>query len=640
MLRAPAALLMVAGFMLAVPPASAAEPSPTGSLTRVASFGANPSHLDMDVYLPARPAQRPALLVALHGCASSAQAFADGAARDFVAAADQDGFLIVFPEATRDGRCFDVSSPQALTRGAGSDPVGIMSMVAYARKVYHVANDRIVLTGVATGAAMANVLAAEYPEVFAAGSAFSGMPAGCPAGAEEPLNSECAAGQVVKTPEQWGDLARSMNPGYRGRYPRMQLWHGTADGTVSPANLGESVKQWTNLHGVDPTSPVTTDSPEPLWTRTRYGTADKMALVEGMRVDGAGHTLPGALMVSYAVSFLGLDGASYGRRLPSAYQWTSGDILLSPKPDATHDLIAVKDPTVVRYAGQWLVYATTVDRTGHWGLQATVFRDWKDAPNAVPYQLDQSAIGAGYRAAPQLFYFQPGNLWYLVFQCEGGACYSTTTDPTKPATWSETKYFFSAMPDIIRDNKGRGSWLDMWTICDEVNCYLFSSDNNGHLYRSQTTVQNFPNGFGDTVIALDSPNSKFRLWEASNVYKIRGSDTYLLLVEASSNARYFRAWTSNRLDGRWTPLAGSELNPFAGEHNVTFAGTPWSRSVSHGEMIRDGYDQRLIIPPHDFQFLYQGLDPAASTIPYTYQPWRIGLITQTGPAAPADGTTN
>jgi endo-1,4-beta-xylanase len=62
----------------------------------------------------------------------------------------------------------------------------------------------------------------------------------------------------------------------------------------------------------------------------------------------------------------------------------------------------------------------------------------------------------------------------------------------------------------------------MWVICDSANCYLFSSDDNGHLYRSQTTVGQFPNGFTNTVIAAQ--DSKYALFEASNVYKVQGAN--------------------------------------------------------------------------------------------------------------------
>jgi poly(hydroxyalkanoate) depolymerase family esterase len=613
-------------------PERATALAPTGSLTEVARFGANPSKLKMFVYVPARPAPRPALLVAVHYCTGTAKAFFNGGARDFVTAADQYGFLIVFPEATRSGGCFDVWSQQALTRGGGSDPVGIMSMVSYARRAYHADRDQIFVTGASSGAMMTNVLAAQYPDVFAAGSAFSGVPAGCFATTgDSTWNSQCSSGQITHTGQQWGDLARAMNPRYRGRYPRMQLWHGAADTTLAYANLGEEVKQWTNLDGVAE-SPVVTDNPEPYWTRTRYGTGANRAPVESISVAGAGHTLPQHLMVSYAIGFLGLNRAAHGRPLPSQVQWHSTGALMAPKSDATHAIISVKDPSVVRHKGRWLVYFTTVDSAGKYNMAYTSFRDWADAPSAPYYYLDRSAIGPGYRAAPQLFYFAPRKLWYLVYQSDQGASYSTTTDPTKPETWSAAQPFFSSMPEIIEQNIGTGHWVDMWVICDKANCHLFSSDDNGHLYRSQTRLKDFPRGFDTTVIALDSPNSKFRLFEASNVYRVKGTGSYVLMVEASASARYFRAWTSNRLNGTWTPLATSQAHPFAGATNVTFDGTPWTTSISHGEMVRAGYDQTMTINPRRLQYLYQGVDPTA-TASYTFLPWHLGLLTQ----APAAG---
>jgi poly(hydroxyalkanoate) depolymerase family esterase len=625
--------LLATTVLAAAGPASAAA-----SLTQVTNFGNDPSNLNMYVYVPDRLAPRPALLVAIHYCTGSAQALFNGAAHDFVTAADQYGYVIVFPEATRDGHCFDVSSPQALKRGGGSDPVGIMSMVGYARRHYHVDPDRIFVTGVSSGAMMTNVLAAEYPDVFTAGAVFSGVPAGCFATTDGSLwNSTCSTGQITKTPQQWADLARSMYPGYRGRYPRMQLWHGTTDTILSYPNFGEEIKQWTELNRVSQT-PVSTDSPERSWTRTRYGNASNIPRVEGISVSGVGHTLPLSLMDSYAISFFGLNGAGPGRPLPSNFQWRSSDVLISPKPDATHPIVSVKDPTVVQYKGQWLVYATTADTSGNWSMQYISFRDWKDASSATPYFLDQSPIGKGYRAAPQLFYFAPQHLWYLVYQTGGGASYSTNTDPTKPENWTAPKNFYSAMPDIIKQNIGNGFWVDMWVICDRVNCYLFSSDDNGHLYRSQTTVADFPNGMTNTVIAL-SNSDRFSLFEASNVYRIEESNSYLLLVEAiGAHGRYFRSWTSNSVDGMWTPLAVSETNPFAGFNNVTFSGTPWTTSISHGEMIRDGYDQTLTINPHHLRYLYQGVDPTVSTS-YSQLPWRLGLLTQTYAPSPAGTAT-
>jgi len=316
--------------------------------------------------------------------------------------------------------------------------------------------------------------------------------------------------------------------------------------------------------------------------------------------------------------------------LPSSFTWSSSGPLIGPKSDATHTLSAVKDPSVVYFEGKWHVFVTTTTSTGAYSMVYLNFTDWSQAGAAQHHYLDRTAIGTGYKTAPQVFYFAPQKLWYLVYQTGDNAAYSTTADIADPSTWSAPKKFYAdGMPQIIKDNIGGGYWVDFWTICDTADCYLFSSDDNGHLYRSQTTLANFPNGFTNTVMVMSETN-KYRLWEASNVYKLAGSNTYLLVVEAigSNGKRFFRSWTSSSITGTWTALADTEANPFARSTNVTFGGTPWTNDISHGEMIRAGVDQTLTVNQCRLQYLYQGMDPAA-TGPYSTLPWRLGLLTQT-----------
>ncbi|WP_328647339.1 PHB depolymerase family esterase [Amycolatopsis sp. NBC_00348] len=307
-----------------------AQPASAASLTRVTGFGTNPSNLNMYTYVPDRVAAKPALLVAIHYCTGSASAVFNGYARDYVTAADQYGYVIVFPEATRSGACFDVSSPQALTRGGGSDPVGILSMVDYAKQHYNVDPSRVYVTGFSSGAMMTNVLAAEYPDVFAAGSAFMGVPAGCFGTTDgSSWNSQCANGQLTKTAQQWGDQARQMSGGRSGPYPRMQLWHGTADDTLRYPNFGEEVKQWTNLAGVSQTASGT-DQPQSGWTRARYGGTGVQAPVEAISVQGAGHVLPQSGMVGYAIAYLGLNSGGTTTTTPTTP--TTPTTTTSPPP--------------------------------------------------------------------------------------------------------------------------------------------------------------------------------------------------------------------------------------------------------------------------------------------------------------------
>ncbi|MFD4669121.1 PHB depolymerase family esterase [Lentzea sp. NPDC058450] len=298
-----AALSLIAAIGFSAMP----QQAHAASLTQVTGFGTNPTNLNMYVYAPDRLATRPALLLMIHYCTGTASAVHNGGGRDYVTAADRYGFVIVYPEATRDGRCFDVSTQNALRRNGGSDSTGIMSMVAHARQRYNVDPARIVVSGISSGAMMTNVLAAEYPDVFSAASAFAGVPAGCFATTDGSLwNSQCSGGTLNKTPQQWGDQARAMFPGYTGAYPRIQLWHGTNDTTLAYPNFGEALDQWTNVHGVSRT-PVSTDQPQSNWTRTRYGAS---GVVEGISAQGTGHDVPTAGMVSRAITFLGLDSTT------------------------------------------------------------------------------------------------------------------------------------------------------------------------------------------------------------------------------------------------------------------------------------------------------------------------------------------
>src|SRR4051794_39144685 len=305
-------LILVAAVLIAMRPASAA------GMTRVTSFGNNPTNLNMYIYVPTNVAPQPALLVLVHYCSGSASGIFNGNGRDYVTAADRYGYVIVLPEATRSGSCFDVSTPQALQRNGGSDSTGIMSMVSWARSHYNVDPARIVVSGFSSGAMMTNVLAAEYPDVFSAASAFSGVPAGCFATTDGSLwNGRCSSGNVIKTPQQWGSLAHAMFPGYTGHYPRIQLWHGTTDTTLAYPNFGEEIKLWTNLHGLSQT-PSFTDHPQSTWTRSRYGSKGTQAPVEGVSIAGTGHTLPQTGMIGYAISFLGLDGTVGGTQPPAS----------------------------------------------------------------------------------------------------------------------------------------------------------------------------------------------------------------------------------------------------------------------------------------------------------------------------------
>jgi len=312
--------------------------------------------------------------------------------------------------------------------------------------------------------------------------------------------------------------------------------------------------------------------------------------------------------------------------LPASLAWTSSNPIIVPQSDATHDLVAVKDPTVVRYNDRWHVYATSVARGGIYGMVYLSFTDWSEAPKAPLYTMDRTRGFNTYVAAPQLFYFTPQKQWYLVFQ-SGPPMFSTADDPGDPTKWSEPSPFYAKTPAIVEEN---GGWLDFWVICDSRFCHLFFSNDHGRWYKSKTPVEKFPYGFSDPVVVMEETEAG-RLFEASNVYKIGGANQYLAMVEAFDNTsnmrRYFRSWTAQSLDGPWTVWRDDGVSPFAGQQNVTFDGPSWSADISHGELIRAGYDETMEIDGSKLQFLYQGFDPSANASNYNAIPWRLGLLT-------------
>ncbi len=317
--------------------------------------------------------------------------------------------------------------------------------------------------------------------------------------------------------------------------------------------------------------------------------------------------------------------------LPTNFTWTSSEELIAPVSDADHDLVSIKDPTIVRFEERWHVFATTANTAGEWSLVHMSFEDWEDAGEADQYYMDQTPGFEGYGAAPHVFYFTPHEKWYLVFQTQPPK-YSTTDDIGDPTSWSTPKSFFAGKPRSAPD-----LWIDYWVICDDAHCYLFFTGDDGALYRSRTTVEDFPEGMDEPVLAMRM--SKNELFEGSATYKIEGMDKYLTLVEAigPQGVRYYKAWTADALDGAWTPLANSFSRPFAGEENVTFDGEAWTRDISHGELLREGYDERMVVDlcGGNLQFLYQGQDfeVGNATSDYSQKPYRLGLLTQ-GPSDP------
>jgi hypothetical protein len=326
-------------------------------------------------------------------------------------------------------------------------------------------------------------------------------------------------------------------------------------------------------------------------------------------------------------------------------KWKSTGVLVRPQNDPSHFLYSVKDPTIFRYKDKWEVYATAFMVSGPaaaallnpntnspaagprrgggggWSMVHLSFADWKDAPNAKLFYMDTVPGFGGYKCAPEVFFFAPQKKWYFIFQTQRPA-YCTSETPDDPKSWTAPQQFFT--PDIRTPNLP----IDYHCIGDGEHMYLFFTGDDGNFYRSKTTYAQFPQGFSNPVVAMRGTRST--VFEGSFTYKIKGTDKYLTCVEALSPTRYYRAYVADTLDGEWYPVEGFDTfeKPFAGIRTMTFMEgvEPWSGQVSHGEMIREGNDERMILDPDNLMFFYQGMANADNRGDYGRLPYKLGLL--------------
>jgi hypothetical protein len=305
--------------------------------------------------------------------------------------------------------------------------------------------------------------------------------------------------------------------------------------------------------------------------------------------------------------------------LPASFAWTSSGPLAEPQSPANHNFVSLKDFTIARVGDEYAIYATAFDSTASWTGVYIGFSDFSELGSAT-----QTWLGSRAAVAPQLMYFTPKDLWVLTYQW--GFQYATSTDPTNPTSWSQGRSLLTGNPT---QGQGGTGPIDQTVICDDSDCYLFFAGDNGRIYRGSMPIDDFPAAFTNATQIMQDTTAN--LFEAVEVYSIKGSDRYLMIVEAmGGGGRYFRAFTADSLGGTFTamPQASSENTPFAGKRNVTFDGSAWTNDISHGDIVRDDPSEKKPIDPCNLKFLYQGRNPSIN-VDYGLLPYRPGLLTLT-----------
>jgi hypothetical protein len=310
-------------------------------------------------------------------------------------------------------------------------------------------------------------------------------------------------------------------------------------------------------------------------------------------------------------------------------KWVSTAPLVVPVDDATHQLHSIKDPTIALIDGKWEIYATAhmnspVSRNA-FNMIHVSFDDFKDAAKAPLFYMDSNPNFTGYKCAPEMFYFTPQKKWYFTFQTQPPV-YCTSDNPHDPNSWTKPQPFFAGNTQPVG-----GQWIDFHFIGDGEYMYMFFTGDNGNFCRSRTKYEDFPKGFSTPEIVFSG--NRNTIFEAGFTYKIKGADKgwqYLTCIEGMGNGRFFSAYVAEKLDGEWFPVEGFNTadKPFAGKVNMKFEDgvTPWSGQVSHGEMLREGYDERMVLDPNNLQFLYQGISDADNHGDYGQLKYKLGLL--------------
>jgi len=247
----------------------------------------DPGNLRARYYLPEGLEGPAPLVVVLHGCTQDAAVYDHGSGWSTLA--DRHGFALLFPEQQRANNpmlCFNWFSGEDTRRGRG-EAASIRAMIDAMGTVHSIDPERIFVTGLSAGGAMASVMLAAYPETFAAGAILAGVAYGCAEGVGEAF--ECMAGRGVSDPADLAAHVRSASK-HHGPWPRVQIWQGSADRTVLPANADSIVGQWTELHGRRG-APDRVDSVEGYPRRAWLGDGGE-PLVEHYSITGMDHGVP------------------------------------------------------------------------------------------------------------------------------------------------------------------------------------------------------------------------------------------------------------------------------------------------------------------------------------------------------------
>lgn len=316
------------------------RPLETPRLTPLPPPANNPGRLNGYYHLPAGLAAPAPLVVVLHGCGQDAAGYDRGSGWSRLA--DRHGFALLFPEQQRANNpmnCFNWFTANDSQRGMG-EAASIKAMIDAMAAAHPIDRNRIFVTGLSAGGAMASVMLATYPETFAGGAIIAGIAYGCASDVSQAF--DCMGGRARQEAAALGAKVLRASP-HRGPWPRVSVWQGTSDATVDPANADSIVLQWAHVHGLEPKpSRVETVEgyPHRIWLDAAGRPAIEQYLITGMDhgtplMPGTGEGesgIAGAHMLDAAISSTDRIAAFFGIAPPVEQRRSERPVKASPQP--------------------------------------------------------------------------------------------------------------------------------------------------------------------------------------------------------------------------------------------------------------------------------------------------------------------
>jgi poly(hydroxyalkanoate) depolymerase family esterase len=200
------------------------------------TFSNSSGSLDYTGYVPTsyNGSKAVPLVVALHGCTETADGFRQLTRWDQLA--EVKGFIVVFPQQSKDNNylsCWNWFQSGHMQRGSG-EPSLIAGVTQWAQQHYSIDTRRTYVSGFSAGGAMSSVMAATYPDLYAA----AGIQSGC----EYAATAACAGSKGADPAQAAQQAAAAM--GTNKRPMPVILFQGDQDTIVPPANADQLAEQW------------------------------------------------------------------------------------------------------------------------------------------------------------------------------------------------------------------------------------------------------------------------------------------------------------------------------------------------------------------------------------------------------------